>query len=437
MGSARGFRPRARSLSSFVTITTAVRGEKRVDLGSYPLMSLKQAREETLRLRSKLEQGYDPRIVRRTEVVAIVTAESLEALFRQWHTTYCIKKKKGHQDILRSFEIYVFPTFGGIPVQDITLQMWLKLLEAIAEDVPGIADRILTNTKQFLKWCRKRQVISVNPLGEITASEDLQIEKAREVRTLTDDEIKRVLRAIDRSRMALKNRIFMLLCLIYGNRCGELRLSRKSHFDFVAMRWIVPPENHKIGKLTSKLLVRPILPVTENLIRLAMKLSGDSPYLFPAVPGAKEAIKHSFAVPFPYNIMQYLRRYEGYEMPHWSMHDLRKTARTNLSRLAQWHVAEIALGHILPGESRVYDNHDYYEELKQAYSGYWTHLAKLLAESRIELGPTRRRFDVRRHLELPGIDVPAPSRRTDHLHPGAAPADVSLLSYELPAKAAA
>lgn len=78
--------------------------------------------------------------------VALVTVESLEALFRQWHTTYCIKKKKGHQDILRSFEIYVFPTFGGIPVQDITLQMWLKLLEAIAEDVRGIADRILTNT---------------------------------------------------------------------------------------------------------------------------------------------------------------------------------------------------------------------------------------------------------------------------------------------------
>jgi integrase len=401
---------------------------KRVDLGSFPLLSLKQAREETLRLRSKLEQGYDPRIVRQTEVAAIVTAESFEVLFRQWYGTYCVKKKKGHQEILRSFEIYVFRALGALPVKDITLQMWLRLLEAIAEDVPGIADRILTNAKQFLKWCRKRQVIPVNPLGEITASEDLQIEKAREVRTLTDDEIKRVLRAIDRSRMALKNRIFTLLCLIYGNRCGELRLALKSDFDFVAMRWTVPPENHKIGKLTGKPLVRPILPVTESLIRLAMKLSGNSRYLYPAVAGADEPIKHSFAVHFPYNIMQYLRRYEGYEMPHWSMHDLRKTARTNLSQFTQWHVAEIALGHILPGESRAYDNHDYLEELKLAYGGYWAHLAKLFAESRTELAPTRRRFDVRQHLELPGIDVPAPSRRTDHIHSGAVAAGADLLS---------
>lgn len=70
------------------------------------------------------------------------------------------------------------------------------LLEALAEDIPGIADRILTNSKQFLQWCRKRQVISVNPIADITASEDLQIEKANEARTLTDEEIRLVLRVI-------------------------------------------------------------------------------------------------------------------------------------------------------------------------------------------------------------------------------------------------
>jgi hypothetical protein len=34
---------------------------QRVDLGSYPLMSLKQARQETLRLRAKLEIGENPK----------------------------------------------------------------------------------------------------------------------------------------------------------------------------------------------------------------------------------------------------------------------------------------------------------------------------------------------------------------------------------------
>src|SRR5258707_1368391 len=58
---------------------------KRVDLGSYPLMSLIEAREETRRLRKQLEGGHDPRIVLRTEEAAIVTAEPLEGLFRKWY----------------------------------------------------------------------------------------------------------------------------------------------------------------------------------------------------------------------------------------------------------------------------------------------------------------------------------------------------------------
>jgi hypothetical protein len=163
---------------------------KRVDLASYPSMSLVEARQETLRLRGLLEKGHDPAIVLRTEEQVIVTAETFEGLFRKWHESVCKKKKKGHREILRSYEIYTFPTLGNIPVRNISLQMWLGLLEALAEDIPGIADRILTNSKQFLKWCRKRQYIEVNPLADITGHEDLQIEKAREVRALTDDEIK-------------------------------------------------------------------------------------------------------------------------------------------------------------------------------------------------------------------------------------------------------
>ena len=387
---------------------------KRVDLASYPSMSLVEARQESLRLRGLLEKGHDPAIVLRTEEQVIVTAETFEGLFRKWHESVCKKKKKGHREILRSHEIYTFPTLGNIPVRNISLQMWLGLLEALAEDIPGIADRILTNSKQFLKWCRKRQYIEVNPLADITGHEDLQIEKAREVRALTDDEIKWVFRAIERSRMALKNRVFTLLCLFYGNRGAELRLAKKDDFDFVRMVWTVPPENHKIGAITGKPLLRPITPVSEFLIRMAMQLAGKSKFIMPS-EDPMVPMTHSFCVHFPYNIMQYLRRYENREMPHWSMHDLRKTARTNLSKFAQWHVAEIALGHVLPGDWRLYDNHDYLAEMTTAYSAYWEHLARLFAESRAEAQPTRRRFDTRQHLNLPGIAVPPPTRRVDQL----------------------
>jgi hypothetical protein len=242
----------------------------------------------------------------------------------------------------------------------------------------------------------------------------LHIEKAREVRSLSDDEIKCVFRAIERSRMALKNRVFMLLCLFYGNRSGEPRLAKKEDFDLVRMVWTVPPENHKIGAITRKPILRPITPVSEFLIRLAIQLAGESKYITPS-EDLSVLMTHSFCVHFPYNIMQYLRRYEKREMPHRSMHDLRKTARTNLSKFTPWHVAEIALGHVLPGDSPLYDNHDYLAELTKAYSAYWAHLGRLFAESRAEAQPTRRRFDTRQQLDLPGLVVPATLGKIDQL----------------------
>jgi hypothetical protein len=58
---------------------------KRLDLGSYPLQSLKDVRAEAQRLKGQLEQGHDPKIVRLLAKQAILKADSIETLFRQWY----------------------------------------------------------------------------------------------------------------------------------------------------------------------------------------------------------------------------------------------------------------------------------------------------------------------------------------------------------------
>ena len=351
---------------------------KRLDLGSYPLMSLKDARAETLRLRAQLEQGHDPKVVRQLEKQAILEAESVESLYRQWHKAYCETNKKGHHDILRSFELHVFPRIGSFPADRVTLHEWLAILEALAKDRPGIADRILTNAKQMLKWAVKRRLIPVNPLVEINAKEDLQIKKIAGARSLSDEEVRLVWKAIERSRIALKNKLFLKLCLLFGCRNGELRLSQKSHFDLEKGVWTVPPENHKLGKTSGKSLVRPIIPEAGALIEEAMALSEGSPYMF-TNSGTTEAMGTGAPLQLPYNIMQWLRRHEAFEMQHWSVHDLRKTARTNWSTLTEPHIAEIMLGHRLPGDWQVYDHYDYLAEQRVAYSAWWKRIMTLIA----------------------------------------------------------
>lgn len=350
---------------------------KLIDVGSYPLMSLKEARDENRRLRKMLEQGHDPKVVRLVEKQTIADAHTLEGMFALWYESYCIDNKKNHSDIKRSFELHVFPKLGKLPVSEINLQMWLKVLEAIAKTRHGIADRLLTNTKQLLKWGMKRELINLNVLAGINAKEDLQIKKKAGMRSLSDYEIKMVWMALDETRMTEKNKLFLRLCLIFACRNGELRLSKKEHFDFKAGVWTIPPENHKLGESTGKPLLRPITKEIEPFLREAFTLSPNSEYVF-TNSDSDEVMGRGCPLPLPYNIRQWLRRHHGYEMEHWSVHDLRKTARTNFSSLTDYHIAEIMLGHSLGGHVQTYDHHEYLEEQAKAYSAWCKRLFELV-----------------------------------------------------------
>ena len=189
---------------------------ERLDLGTYPHMSLKDARIKSTYMRSLLDQGQNPKIEIRVQQQKYIDASTLSEVFNDWYENYCVKKKKSAADIKSSFNIHVLPEIGDLPIDRITLQQWLAILEDLANKTPSIAERVLTNAKQVLKWAKKRELIEVNPLSDIYAKEDLGVEKIRINRVLSDEEIKMVWMAIDKSRILPKNKLFMKLCLMFG-----------------------------------------------------------------------------------------------------------------------------------------------------------------------------------------------------------------------------
>ena len=58
-------------------------------------------------------------------------------------------------------------------------------------------------------------------------------------------------------------------------------------------------------------------------------------------------------------------------MERWPIHDLRRTARSRLSRLTHSDVAEKIVGHSFQGVRKIYDRYDYLEEQTQAYKAWW------------------------------------------------------------------
>lgn len=340
----------------------------RMDLGSYPAMTLKQARDELVRFKAELEKGHDPRVIKKLVKQGNIDAITVSQLFYAWYKAYCEVNKKGHKEIKRSFELYLLPVLGALPVDRVTALMWCDVFDKRVKESESITERLLVNSKQMLNWAVRRSLCAENVLQHIMPKADFNIVKRTCNRILTDEEIKMLWYSLEHSRMAAKNKIFVKLCLIYACRNGELRLARKTDFDFDAMVWTIPATNHKAGKKSKKPLYRPI---TENIKPLLLELFdlSEGDYLLTNA-GEKTQFSTNAGVSLPYHINQWLRKNADYEMKHWSLHDLRRTARTHFSSLCQPHIAEIMLGHTLPGEWMTYDQYAYLDEQRAAYSAW-------------------------------------------------------------------
>lgn len=340
----------------------------RLDIGTYPLISLKQARELLIKFKSDVEQGHDPRVTKKISKQANIDAITVNDLFYLWHKEYCVKNKKQHNEIRRSFEIHLLPKLGALPVEKVSTPEWCDLFDLKLKESSAITDRLLVNSKQMLSWAVRRRLITNNVLQSITAKADFNITKKSTTRILSDNEIKMLWTALNESKISIKNRLFVKLCLIYACRNGELILSHKSDFDFDSMVWTIPASNHKGGKKSKKPILRPIInKITPLIIELFALSKGD--FLLTNADD-ESRFNTNAGVALPYRINQWLRKNKGYEMAHWSLHDLRRTARTHFSTLCQPHIAEIMLGHSLPREWGTYDQYSYLNEQREAYEAW-------------------------------------------------------------------
>lgn len=140
---------------------------ERVDIGTYPATSLKEARDEALRMRGELEQNHNPRIIKRLARHEAYSALSVEDVIRLWLKKYGVEGKSDDQQVLRSFELHLFPQIGCVPHDNAPVSMWLNVLEPLAVKLPCITVRLLSNAKQAHNWAMRRQLIKTTPLSEL------------------------------------------------------------------------------------------------------------------------------------------------------------------------------------------------------------------------------------------------------------------------------
>jgi integrase len=245
-------------------------------------------------------------------------------------------------------------------VTHLTRRDFVAAIDAVENDGrPGAADDLRKFTRVFLEWCVGSGLIIANPLAGLRRPMHTRAERLKAAanggRALSDDEIRSVWQAAGRfgSFGAL-----VRLALLTGLRRGELAQIERAR-DLAADRIVVRPEHAKTGAQHEV----PLTPLMHEVI------AGAPVTRFPsAVTGRRIKGWATFIAK--------LRQASGV---NFRLHDLRRTARTLMSRLGVAEdLAELAIGHVRTDLIARYNKDDAWTGRRNAFTRVSDHVATLI-----------------------------------------------------------
>jgi integrase len=316
-------------------------------LGIYPAMTVRVARAQAR------EYWSNP-----VKFEAQAQPDTFKAVADLWIKRHVESKQlRTRDEIERCLAVYVYPRWKDRRFLEIRRGEVNVLLDHI-EDKHGKAqaDKVLSIIRAICNWHQSRHEHYTSPVVRGMARN--KGNTARD-RILTDDEIRALWQAADDSGTF---GAFLKVALLTGQRSSKVAGMRWD--DINGAVWIIATEAREKGNAGELALPTMVLDVINAQPRIA-----GNPFVF-AGRGGRPFGNHS-AVKAALKLPK--------DMPAWTVHDLRRTARSLLSRAGvQPHVSERVLGHAMPGVEGIYDRHAYFEEKADALERLATLVGRIL-----------------------------------------------------------
>ena len=252
--------------------------EKRLSLGVYPEISLKDARERRDQARKLLAEGIDPSEQRKALKASRAdrAANSFEVVTREWYAKHSPNWAEIHADrIIRRFEHDIFPWMGGRPVAEISAPELLAVVRRIeARGALETAHRALGACGQVFRYA------VATGRAERDASADLRGAlppvKGEHFAAITDPKrVGELLRALDGYQGTLTVQCALRLAPLVFVRPGELRRAQWADIDLDAAEW-----RYTVTKTDTPHIV-PLSTQAVAILRELHGLTGGGQYVFP------------------------------------------------------------------------------------------------------------------------------------------------------------
>lgn len=273
--------------------------------------------------------------------------------------------------------IHVLPFISDVKVSDINRVMVNQLVNPLILDGKIVMGRrVFSLMKQFLSWCAFQGMIETSPLNDMSLNKVAGGSKPvpRE-RKLTDAEVWVFWNIWDYFNVCPGTKWAARLCLVAARRPDEVLRAKKSEFNLQRGIW-----NQGRRNKSAREHVLPLSTLMRTCVEELFEYGKDSQWLVPSNKKCGKDTPMSKVV-----IAQALRRILGrpeiMEMEPFTPRDLRRTARSYFPALGiRQEVSRKIMNHSLEGIDRVYDRHDYMDEMRDALESFSTYIASIVEQ---------------------------------------------------------
>jgi integrase len=261
--------------------------ESTAGLGTYPEVSLAEARRKAQEARSAASEGTHPTTARRVRVARNVEsgARTFETVAERWLAQgakqgFRRQGSKGTRPwsahhVERNTGLvkrFLLPTLANIPIGEVTEAMVEgPIVKSYEAGTRESARRAAVIARQIMGYAKARKWIAANPLADILSHPDIPKPEVKHFAAIKPEQVGPMLRALGGSGTELVTRAAIMLMLFTGLRDASLRGARWSEIDTEAATWTVPAARMKSRREHALPLPRQAVEIFKALAKLTNK----------------------------------------------------------------------------------------------------------------------------------------------------------------------
>jgi integrase len=335
--------------------------ESTLTIGSYPEITLAQARRARDEARIQLYQNIDPNAVKNQRLQQIDESILFKSLAMEWmEDRKAVIKEVTYLRDLSVFEKDLFPALGNLPIDQIKGKDVLACAKKIEErGAQEMAKRSIPLAGRIFRFAIRKGIIEHDPTPHL--QEALKPRKVKHMARLDISEFPAFLERMDRYHGNLIIKSALQLMTLTFVRTAELRLMEWDEIDFENKLWRIPADKMKMA-------LPHIVPLSKQAIEildLIRPITGIKQYVF---------YNYSTAKPISSNALLCAIRTMGYN-GKMTGHGFRGLASTTLHEQGYMHDAiEVQLAHKVGNAVSQAYNHaqhmDYRIKMMQEWSDF-------------------------------------------------------------------